>query len=50
MKVWVITGGYDYEDTYVLGVAKTKKKANEIVKREKGNLDWISVDEWELEE
>lgn len=51
MKVWIITGGYYYEDSYVLGVAKTKKKANEIAKREENDdLDWISVDEWEVEE
>ena len=50
MKVYVVTGGYDYEDTYVLGVAKTKGKADKIVKEEKENLDWVSIDEWEVEE
>ena len=50
MKVWVVTGGYDYEDTYVLGVAKTRSAANKIVKKEKGDLDWVSIDEWEMEE
>lgn len=50
MKVYVVTGGYDYEDTYVLGVAKTKNKANKIAKEEKENLDWVSIDEWKVEE
>ena len=50
MEVWVVTGGYDYEDTYVLGVAKNKNKADKIAKKEKGSLDWVSVDEWEMEE
>ena len=50
MKVWVITGGYEYEDTYVLGVAKTKDKADEIAKKEEKELDWVSVEEWVVKE
>ena len=50
MKVYVVTGGYDYEDSYILGIAKTQKVADEIVKREKDDLDWVSIDEWEVEE
>ena len=48
MKVYVITGGYNYEeDPYVLGVAKTKDEANKIAKEKKYNLNWISIDKWE---
>lgn len=50
MKVYVVIGGYTYEDTYILGVAKTQKVADEIVKRQKDDLDWVSIDEWDVKE
>lgn len=52
MKVFVATCGYDYEDTYVLGVYSTKAKANQAIehdKKEEGCADWYSIDEWEID-
>lgn len=52
MKVFVVTCGVDYEDTYVLGVYSTKEKANQAIKHDKeedGCVDWYSIDEWEID-
>ena len=51
MKVYIVTCGYYYEDTFVLGVYSTKGKAqNAIVEDKKNdeNLDWYDITEWEI--
>jgi hypothetical protein len=52
MKVFVVTCGYDYEDTYVLGVYSTEAKANQAIEHDKeatGGLDWYDINEWEID-
>ena len=49
MKVFVVMCGYDYEDSYVLGVYSTREKANQAIKRDEAedtSVDWYSVTEW----
>lgn len=55
MKIYVVTGGYDYEDSFVLGVTLSLKKAEEIEIEEAADefgvpLDWTNIEEWEVEE
>lgn len=49
--VWVLTGGIDYEDTYVLGIYKTEEAAKRAKHKEQkeGDLDWLSIDKWTVE-
>lgn len=52
MKVYVVTCGYDYEDTFVLGVYSTKRKAQNAIaedKKEDEGKDWYDIAEWEVE-
>lgn len=52
MKVFVVTCGYDFEDTYVLGVYSTKEKANQAIKHDKeedGDFDWYDINEREID-
>ena len=41
MKVFVAMGGYDYEDSYVLGVYSTRENDN--------CMDWYDVTEWTID-
>lgn len=52
MKVYVVTCGIHYEDSYVIGVTKTRKKAVEIVEKdkEKDEMDWYDITAYEVEE
>ena len=52
MKVFVAMCGYDYEDSYVLGVYSTHEKADQAIKRDKadgGSMDWYDVTEWTID-
>jgi hypothetical protein len=51
MKVFVAMGGYDYEDSYVLGVYSTREKANQAIERDKADncMDWYDVTEWTID-
>ena len=52
MKVYVVTCGYDYEDTFVLGVYTTKEKARKAIVKDKKDdcaKDWYDITEWEVE-
>lgn len=54
MKVFVVTCGVDYEDTYVLGVYSTEAKANQAIERDRKDygsmaMDWYDINEWEID-
>ena len=54
MKVFVVTCGVDYEDTYVLGVYSTEAKANQAIERDRKEygsmaMDWYDINEWEID-
>lgn len=51
MKVYVVICGYDYEDTFVLGVYATKEKARRAIVEDKKDdcADWYDIAEWEVE-
>lgn len=47
MKVYILMGGYDYEDSYVLSAYSTEEKANKA-KEAQSELDWTEVLEMEV--
>ena len=51
MKVFVAMGGYDYEDSYVIGVYSTREKAKQAIARDKATngMDWYEVADWTID-
>lgn len=53
MKVYVVTGGYSYEDWFIIGVYSNKSKANEAIsydKKEDGPADWYNIEDYVVDE
>lgn len=51
MKIYIVTCGYDYEDSSVLGVYTTKEKAENAIEDKENDyaMDWYEITEWELD-
>lgn len=48
MKVYIVEGSNEYEDSDVLGVFSTEESAKHFVDMEQGTYDFFSVREWEV--
>lgn len=53
MKIYVVTGGYSYEDWFIIGVYSNKSKANEAISYhidEDGPADWYNIEDYIVDE
>ncbi|AUR91256.1 hypothetical protein NVP1158O_29 [Vibrio phage 1.158.O._10N.261.45.E12] len=48
--VYVLLGGYDYEGEEVLGIYSTKEIAEDSAEVKKKGYDWISIEEYEIDQ